>query len=216
MHGALAEGGSVEELVLEDRKVRRWPWFTALALLVFCVLVGFRTSWLGVSGPTEVMSPGTVLTVRLERTLTSGEALPGDPFEARVVSIQATKGSAAPSPGSAVEGRCVAVRKEEGSDRPGYLRLALTGLRDSEGRLMQLDSSTFSQWGGESDIERAESGSASELPRVSRASTPGRPPARTKASPGLSPSPGEAVVTPQSALDFVVLDPVPVRRAGNP
>ena len=199
---------------MEDGKTRRWPWFAALALLAFCVLVGFRTSWLGVSGPTEVMSPGTVLTVRLERTLTSGEALPGDPFEARVVSIQATKGSAAPSPGSAVEGRCVAVRKEEGSDRPGYLRLALTGLRDSEGRVMQLESSTFSQWGG--DDERRDSASASELPRVSRASTLGRPPAAAKARPRLTLSPGEAVVTPQSALDFVVLDPVPVARAGNP
>ncbi len=204
--------------MLEDRKARRWPWFAALALLAFCVLVGFRTSWLGVSGPTELMSPGTVLTVHLEHTLTSGEALPGDSFEARVVAIQATKGSATPSPGSEVEGRCVAVRKEEGSDRPGYLRLALTGLRDSEGRVMQLESSTFSQWGN--DDERRDSGSASELPRVSRASTPGRPPgpapAAAKARPGLTPSPGEAVVTPQSAVDFVVLDPVPVARAGNP
>ena len=50
--------------MLENRKARRWPWFAALALLAFCVLVGFRTSWLGVSGPTELMSPGTVLTVR--------------------------------------------------------------------------------------------------------------------------------------------------------
>jgi len=203
--------------VLEDRKARRWLWFAALVLLAFCVLVGFRTSWLGVSGPTEVMSPGTVLTVRLKRTLTSGEALPGDPFEARVVSIQATKGSAAPSPGSEVEGRCVAVRKEEGSDRPGYLRLALTGLRDSEGRLMRLESSTFSQWG--SDEELAGSGSAPELPRVSRASTPSMLRALAKARPRLArlaASPGEAVVTPESAVDFVVLDPVPVRRAGNP
>jgi len=204
--------------VLEDRKARRWLWFAALVLLAFCVLVGFRTSWLGVSGPTEVMSPGTVLTVRLKRTLTSGEAIPGDPFEARVVSIQATKGSAAPSPGSEVEGRCLAVRKEEGSDRPGYLRLALTGLRDSEGRLMQLESSTFSQWCG--DDERRDSADAFESPRVSRASTPGSPPgpapAAVKARPRLTPSPGEAVVTPQSALDFVVLDPVPVARAGNP
>ena len=201
--------------MLEDRKARRWPWFAALALLAFCVLVGFRTSWLGVSGPTELMSPGTVLTVRLEHTLTSGEALPGDSFEARVVAIQATKGSATPSPGSEVEGRCVAVRKEEGSNRPGYLRMALTGLRDSEGHLMQLESSTFSQWGGRDD-ERQDSGSASELARVSRASTLGRLPAPAKARPGLTPSPGEAVVTPQSAVDFVVLDPVPVARAGNP
>jgi hypothetical protein len=200
--------------VLEDRKARRWPWYAALALLAFCVLVGFRSSWLGVSGPTDVMSPGTVLTVRLERTLTSGEALPGEPFEARVVSIQATKGSAVPSPGSEVEGRCVAVRREEGSDRPGYLRLALTGLRDSEGGLMQLESSTFSQWG--SDDQRRDSGSAPELPRVSRATTPGRAPARAKARPRLALRPGEAVVTPESALDFVVLDPVPVERAGNP
>ena len=199
---------------MEDGKTQRWPWFAALALLAFCVLAGFRRSWLGVSGPTEVMSPGTVLTVHLERTLTSREALPGDSFAARVVAIQATKGSAAPSPGSEVQGRCVAVRKEEGSDRPGYLRLALTGLRDSEGRLMELESSTFSQWG--SDDERRDSGSASELPRVSRASTLSGLPARAKARPRLTPSPGEAVVTPQSALDFVVLDPVPVARAGNP
>jgi hypothetical protein len=196
--------------VLADRKVRRWLWAAAPAAVAFCVLAAGGASWLRLSEPTEIMPAGTVLSVRLERTLTSSEALLGQAFKARVVSSQAAEGSAAPAPGSEVEGLCVAVRRGEGADRPGYLRVALTGLRDSEGGLMQLQSSAFSRWGGEG--ERPD---PATVPRVSR--RPAKP-GRLAASESRHTAPGsdEAVVTPETPLNFVVLEPVPVRPKRSP
>jgi hypothetical protein len=46
-----------------------------------------------------------------------------------------------------VEGTCLAVRKASDYSRPGYIRVALHGLRDSEGRFAPLETTTFSQWG---------------------------------------------------------------------
>jgi hypothetical protein len=46
-----------------------------------------------------------------------------------------------------VEGMCLAVREAAGNSRPGYIRLALQGLKDSEGRFAPLETTTFSQLG---------------------------------------------------------------------
>jgi len=65
-----------------------------------------------------------------------------------VVSSETVKGSAPVRPGTLVEGTCLVVRKAIDNLRPGYVRLALQGLRDSDGRFAPLETTTFSQWGG--------------------------------------------------------------------
>jgi hypothetical protein len=95
-----------------------------------------------------MIQPGTTLSVRLLRPLTSASAEPGQPFAGYVVSSEAARGSALVRPGTVVEGTCLAVRKASGHSRPGYIRVALQGLRDSEGRFAPLETTTFSQWGG--------------------------------------------------------------------
>src|SRR5208283_3241398 len=50
--------------------------------------------------------------------------------------------------GTRVEGRCLAVRRAAADSRPGYIRLVLQGLRNSEGRFAPLETTTFSEWGG--------------------------------------------------------------------
>jgi hypothetical protein len=51
-------------------------------------------------------------------------------------------------PGTLVEGTCLAVRRASDHSHPGYIRVVLQGLRDSEGRFAPLATTTFSQWGG--------------------------------------------------------------------
>jgi hypothetical protein len=102
------------------------------------------------SGPWEtgqIIQPGTAISVQLLRPITSASAEPGQPFAGYVVSSEAVKGSAPVRPGTIVEGTCVAVRKAADNSRPGYIRLALQGLRDSDGRFVPLETTTFSQWG---------------------------------------------------------------------
>src|SRR2546425_10060235 len=78
------------------------------------------------------------------RPITSQGARLGDTFEGRVVSVRVGDGAAVVLPGNRVEGRCVAVRPGEGAGRPGYLRLALSGLVDDEGRFYPMEPATFS------------------------------------------------------------------------
>jgi hypothetical protein len=95
-----------------------------------------------------MIQPGTAISVRLLRPITSGSAEPGQAFAGYVVSSEAVKGSVRVRPGTLVEGRCLAVRRAAGNSRPGYIRLALQGLRDADGRFAPLETTTFSQWGG--------------------------------------------------------------------
>jgi hypothetical protein len=78
--------------------------------------------------------------------LNSRTARLGEGFEARVVSI-AAKGAPGIPPGARVEGRRLAVRAGGPEGRPGYLRLTLSGLVDSQGHFFPLETTTVSWWG---------------------------------------------------------------------
>jgi len=101
-----------------------------------------------------MIQPGTAISVRLLRPLTSANAQPGQPFAAYVVAAEAVKGIAPVLPGTLVEGTCLAVRRAAGDSRPGYIRLVLQGLRDSEGRFAPLETTTFSEWGSPDSSSR--------------------------------------------------------------
>jgi hypothetical protein len=102
-----------------------------------------------------MIQSGTAISVRLLRPITSASAESGQAFAGYVVSSQAVKGSALVRPGTLVEGTCLAVRRAAGNSRPGYIRLALQGLRDADGRFAALETTTFSQWGGRDHASRA-------------------------------------------------------------
>jgi len=127
----------------------RWiAWTATLLAGALCFYPGLKVLWFGPWGTGQMIQPGTAISVRLLRPLTSANAQPGQPFAAYVVAAEAVKGSAPVLPGTLVEGTCLAVRRAAGESRPGYIRLVLQGLRDSEGRFTPLETTTFSEWGG--------------------------------------------------------------------
>jgi hypothetical protein len=129
--------------------MRRWvAWTVTWVAGGLCLYPTLRMLWSGPYGTGQMIQPGTTLSVRLLRPLTSASAEPGQPFAGYVVSSEAVRGSALVRPGTVVEGTCLAVRRASGHSRPGYIRVALQGLRDSEGRFAPLETTTFSQWGG--------------------------------------------------------------------
>jgi hypothetical protein len=123
-------------------------WSVMLLAGAFCFYPGLSMLWSGPWKTGQVIQPGTAISVRLLRPLTSASLEPGQAFAAYVVASEAVKGSAPVLPGTLVEGTCLAVRKAAGDLHPGYLRLALQGLRDSQGRFAPLETTTFSEWGG--------------------------------------------------------------------
>jgi hypothetical protein len=110
------------------------------------VIVGAETLWHPAAISAMVVPPGTTLLVRLTHPLNSRTARLGEGFEARVVSI-AAKGAPGIPLGARVEGRCLAVRAGGPEGRPGYLRLTLSGLVDSQGHFFPLETTTVSWWG---------------------------------------------------------------------
>jgi hypothetical protein len=127
----------------------RWiAWTATLLAGALCFYPGLRMLWFGPWGTGQMIQPGTAISVRLLQPLTSANAQPGQSFAAYVVAAEAVKGSAPVLPGTLVEGTCLAVRRAAGDSRPGYIRLVLQGLRDSEGRFTPLETTTFSEWGG--------------------------------------------------------------------
>jgi len=180
-----------------EKCVRGW---LVLALAVAagagCFFLGLKTLWSGALASTEVIPPGTVLLIRLARPFNSENAKLGERFAASLVASLPVKGTAVIPPGTRVEGRCIAVRKGEGKDRPGYLRLALSGLRDSQGHLWPIETTTVSLWGKmHSRPASMENGEVA------------KPPAAANPEP-VSETPDErreAVVTPQEILTFVLL-----------
>jgi hypothetical protein len=128
--------------------MRRWiAWVVTLVAGGLCFYPGLKMLWLGPWGTGQMIQPGTAISVRLLRPITSATAEPGQPFAGYVVSSEAVKGSAPVRPGTLVEGTCVAVRRATDKSRPGYIRLVLQGLRDARGRFAPLETTTFSQWG---------------------------------------------------------------------
>ena len=119
---------------------------------------GLRMLWSGPGGPGQMIQPGTAISVRLLRPITSASAEPGQPFAGYVLSSEAARGGAPVRPGTLVEGTCLAVRRATDDSRPGYVRLVLQGLRDSQGRFAPLETTTFSQWGGPDHRSRIAAG----------------------------------------------------------
>lgn len=182
----------------------RWlVWTITLVVGALCFGPELRMLWSGPSR-TWVIQPGTAVSVRLLRSLTSATAKPGQPFAAYVVSSEGVEGSAQVVPGTIVEGVCLAVRRATANGRPGYIRLALEGLRDSEGRFVPLETTTFSEWGypysGRSDIL---DGSATE------GYQPDRPPAAS-ATPNETVASAEALLPTEENIKFIVLKPSPI------
>ena len=129
--------------------MRRWiAWTVTLVAGSLCFYLGLRMLWPGPGATGQMIQPGTAISVRLLRPITSASAEAGQVFAGYVVSSEGVKGSAAVRPGTLVEGTCLAVRRAMDNSRPGYIRLALQGLRDAEGRFAPLETTTFSQWGG--------------------------------------------------------------------
>jgi hypothetical protein len=148
-----------------------------------------------------MIQPGTAISVRLLRPITSASAEPGQAFAGYVVSSEAVKGSAPVRPGTLVEGTCLAVRRAADNSRPGYIRLALQGLRDSEGRFAPLETTTFSQWGG------PEYGSRRALGEGEKIGDRLALPADGKASSNQFLASADALLPTEENITFVVLKP---------
>jgi hypothetical protein len=148
-----------------------------------------------------MIQPGTTISVRLLRPITSASAEPGQPFAGYVVSSEAVKGSAPVPPGTLVEGTCLAVRRATDHSRPGYIRVALQGLRDSEGRFAPLETTTFSQWGGPDQGSCGGVGSSDKIgDRLAL-------PAKGKASSNQFVASADALLPTEENIKFVVLKP---------
>jgi hypothetical protein len=165
------------------------------------VLLGLTVLRPGSGQPAEIIPAGSVLEVRVVRPVTSSTVALGDIIEGAVVSLQTSSGEAVLPPGTPVRLQCVAVRRAEGEMGVGYLRLTLTSLANSTGNLRSVETSAHSQWGegNARGFVSARPGTRSEMlqePAISRA-------ARAPSGQG-----GEAMVTPEVSLTFVLLKPV--------
>jgi hypothetical protein len=153
--------------------------------------------------------PGTAISVRLLQPLNSASAQPGQSFAGYVISSEAVKGSSPVRPGTLVEGTCLAVRRAAGDSRPGYIRLALQGLRDAEGRFAPLEATTFSQW-GMTALGGRSSGDAARRPHLAlgvKTSDRSGSHAEGKASSNSLLASMDALLPTEEDIKFVVLKP---------
>lgn len=147
-----------------------------------------------------MVPPGTPLIIQVLQPLSSHSARLGDVFEARIVSDIKVEGERVVPSGTRVDGRCVAVRDGDADGRSGYLRVALTGLRDSQGRVAPLETTTVSEWGS----AHAES----RVPPSNDSGDLAAPADREEATPpSVEPHASEAEVQPGALLTFVLLRP---------
>ena len=190
-------------LGLKDGK-RRWVRTAIIAATALGLFASMRAVGPGSFGSTVTVPTGTTLTVRVARPLSSRSVHLGDAFEAQVVSTKTADGEPLLPPGVWVEGRCVAVRPGDNDGHPGYLRIALSGLRDSQGNLAPLETTTFSKWGK----GPLEFGGAPGKSGPAKTVAP-----RASAGPPLvgAGDPSEAVVTPESPLSFVLVKPAEIK-----
>ena len=182
--------------------MRRWiAWIATWVAGGLCFYPGLRLLWPGPSGTGQMIQPGTAISVRLLRPITSASAEPGQPFAGYVVSSEAVKGSAPVRPGTLVEGTCLAVRRASDHSHPGYIRVVLQGLRDPEGRFAPLQTTTFSQWGG-SDL-----GSCRAVGNGEKVGDQLALHVEGKASPNQLVAPADALLPTEENIKFVVLKP---------
>jgi hypothetical protein len=115
---------------------------TVAAVLAF--LLGVNVLWPEGLGSGRLIPRGTVLNIQLDDPVSSRTAHLGDRFYGRILSTQGSDTVGPTLVGARVVGRCVATRDGQGAGGPGYLRLALSGLIDSRGHVLPLDTSTVS------------------------------------------------------------------------
>jgi hypothetical protein len=172
-----------------------------IVLFASAFFFGIRVLEFQVSRSSEKVLPaGSIITVRVQRTLTSGSQRVGDEFEARVVSARTADGRHLPIEGAWARGRCVAVRAKENPARSGYLRLSLTDLHDRQGHVSALLTTAVSQWGNSGGTTNLEAPSLDRL----------QPPMQVGGSKAESRSPSakEANITPETPIEFALLQPV--------
>jgi len=183
------------------RSRRGWVWIGHLAVGALCFFLGIMILRSVAPPSPEVLLPGTALIVQLTKPLSSRDARLGEVFEARLNSVQNTSGDTPLPPSVRLEGRCVAVRPGEGDGRPGYLRLALSGMWDPQGHFFAIETTTISL--------------SAKAP-----AQPDKSPDKSKVSVSASFAPTEAanatvatnrsadvVLTPEANLTFVLLSP---------
>jgi hypothetical protein len=176
-------------------------------MIAIGAVLGFFT-WLravrpdGFQPTKRVIPVGSVFTVKVQHALTSDTERVGDAFRAAVVSVETADGAAVPVEGW-VTGKCVAARGKEGPGRPGYLRLSLSDYRDFRGHTASLVTSAVSLWGRAASRQKSD---ALARPITNSAALQ----AEMRASEAE-----QAVITPETPISFVLLDPAVVSRWGE-
>ena len=98
--------------------------------------------------PAAIAVPaGTPLSVRLQHSVSSATAQPGDSFEATLDEPLIIKGQTVAPKGASVTGRIVAARRSGRMHNSGYLRLALASI-EVDGRSVPVQTSSIFVQGG--------------------------------------------------------------------
>lgn len=150
-HAGCNESKAVISSGLNSRKLGRFAaWFAAIAAGIPFLFLGIESLWPEALASRAVVPAGAAVRVHLLEPVSSHSARDGSVFSAWVasgVSAEDVARVALRLERARIEGRCVAVRKAQAGGRPGYLPLTLSGLRDSEGHLALVESTTISLWG---------------------------------------------------------------------
>jgi len=173
-------------------------WEGSSALLGIILLVGLTVVKPGSGHPREIAPEGSAFDVRVGYSLSSETVTVGEVIDGKVLSSRMSEGRAVVPAGICVKLRCVAVRKAEVPRRPGYLRLTVTALQDSAGNFQPVETSTYSEWG-------AGTGGNSLSVRSGALGTGLQGPAMSDPERVPSSQVGEAAITPDSRLPFVLL-----------
>lgn len=99
-------------------------------------------------GPTPVkLASGTAISVRLLHSVSSRTANAGDPFEAEIAAPLIVDGKTLFPRGARVRGRVMSAKASGRLQDPGYLRLTLDSVQTSDGKWVDVDTSSISAKG---------------------------------------------------------------------
>lgn len=121
----------------------------ALPAGLLLLALGGAGVWLAkTTSSTPVQVPiGTTLEVRIDRTLASNQASPGDPFKATVAEPVEVNGKAVIPEGAEVQGVVVSAKRSGRLKGVAHLRLALESV-EVDGKSYELHTSTVPRYGG--------------------------------------------------------------------
>jgi len=97
-------------------------------------------------GPVTIPS-GMALSVRLLHSVSSRSAKPGDEFDAELAAPVTINGKVVFPKGARVRGRVVSARESGKLKDPGYLKLTLDAIQSSDGKWVNLETSTIAAKG---------------------------------------------------------------------